>query len=70
MTPDQLMNLNPGAVVGKNGKKYIVVYIDDILGFGMKYGIIRIYNNWTPTLRFIKEVLSEDVEKNYNLIKP
>ena len=70
MTEKELSKLEEGSIIIRNGKKYIVVYVDDILGFGMKYGLIRLYNHWTPIVRFVKEVLSEDVEKYYKLIKP
>ena len=70
MTEQELLKLEEGSVIGRNKKKYVVVYVDSILGVGIKYGIIRIYHNCNPIIRFVREVFVEDIEENYKLIKP
>ena len=56
--------LKIGDVVTYESKKYMVLYYaGDISLCCMVAGIIRLYDNWHPLIRKVKEVYDSDIEK-------
>lgn len=58
------MKIKQGDLVIYKKKKYVVIDVDfDFGGHFMIVQLIHLYNNWSPLMRFVKELWDDEIEK-------
>ena len=54
--------IDTGTVLEKNKKRYLVVETDILPGPFKEFSLIRIYPNWRPLIRCVKNVYDHEID--------